>query len=94
LVLTSFTIGNSCGLWSSPPLWILSWNINVNCKYTMHMELPNSQHSHSHVSLKHMMYCVQSNNLQGIWSGGSHLILTCCGVNNWLFELIVIPSQW
>jgi hypothetical protein len=82
-------------LWAMkfPPLWILSWNINVNCKYTMHMELPNSQHWHSHVSLKHMMYCVHSNNLQGIWSGGSHLILICRGVNSWLFELVVIPSQ-
>jgi hypothetical protein len=94
LVLTSFTIGNSCGSWSSPQLWILHWNISVNCKYTMHMESPNSQDSHSHISPKHMMYCVHSNNLQGIWSGGSHLILTCHGVNSWLFELVVIPSQW
>ncbi len=82
-------------LWAMkfPPLWIISWNLNVNCKYTMHMESSNSQRSHSHISPKHMMYCVHSKNLQGIWSGRSHLILTCHGVNSWLFKLVVIPSQ-
>jgi hypothetical protein len=54
---------------------------------------PKSKDPQLHKSWKHTMHGMHIGSLQGISSGGSHLILACHGVHSCIFQPLAPPLQ-